>query len=135
MRYQSGTRALKIKMTPTVGADAPPTLVNYSDADYAADKLDRKSLSGCVVMINGMDVRWWSKKQGGVSLSTIESEFVADSEAGRKLLGIRETLIEIDAAPTLPVTMFIDSKAAIVKIAGEVTSTKAKHIDVRIKYL
>ena len=76
-----------------------------------------------MVLLNYMAVSWWSKKQGGLSLSTVESEFVEASEAGRELLGIRETLTEIGVIPTLPLTMHIDNQAAIVQIAGEATST------------
>ncbi|CAH0483071.1 unnamed protein product [Peronospora belbahrii] len=131
VRYLSGTRALTIRMTATAQADAQPTLVRSSDAD----KSDQKSLSGCVVLLNDMALGGWSKNQGGVALRTTESEFVAASEAGRELHGIREALTEIGVTLTLPLTMHIDNQAAIVQIAGEATSTKAKHIDVRVKYL
>ena len=96
---------------------------------------DQKSLSGCVVLLNDMAVSRWSKKQGGVSLSTMESDFVAASEARRVLLGIREIPTEIGMTPTLPLTMYIDNQKAIVQIAGNTTSTKAKHIDDSAKYL
>ena len=66
-------------MTATTRANAQTTLVSYSDADYAADRSDRKLLSGCVVLLNNMDLSWWLKKHGGVSMSTMESEFIAAS--------------------------------------------------------
>ncbi|KAG2783624.1 hypothetical protein PC129_g10077 [Phytophthora cactorum] len=49
----------------------------FSDTDYAADKSDRKSVSGGVLMVGGMVVGWMCKKQKCVALSTIEAEFVA----------------------------------------------------------
>ena len=58
VRYMSGTRALKIRMTATAQADAQPMLVSYSDVDYALDKSDRQSLSVCVVLLNEMAVSW-----------------------------------------------------------------------------
>uniref|UniRef100_A0AAV1UES1 Polyprotein n=1 Tax=Peronospora matthiolae TaxID=2874970 RepID=A0AAV1UES1_9STRA len=65
----------------------------------------------------------------------MESEFVAASEAGRELLGVRETLSEIGESPALPMKMLIDNQAAIRQIEGEASSTKSNHVDVRVKYL
>ena len=122
-------------MKPAFEENAQPVLVSYSDADYAADKADRKSLTISVIMLNGMIVSWCLKKQGGVALSTMDPEYVAASEVGRKLLGVRETLSEIGESPALPMKVLIDNQAAIRQIEGEASSTKAEHIDGRVKYL
>uniref|UniRef100_A0AAV1TTK9 Reverse transcriptase Ty1/copia-type domain-containing protein n=1 Tax=Peronospora matthiolae TaxID=2874970 RepID=A0AAV1TTK9_9STRA len=113
-RYLKGTAALKITMIPEDNLGAAMRLEAFSDADFAADKTDRKSMTGGIVMLNGMAVSWGAQKQGGVSLSTMEAEFVAASEVARELLGLREMLCEI---------------------AGEASSLKAKHVDVRLKFL
>uniref|UniRef100_A0AAV1VBX8 Integrase catalytic domain-containing protein n=1 Tax=Peronospora matthiolae TaxID=2874970 RepID=A0AAV1VBX8_9STRA len=134
-RYLKGTTALKMIMTPVHDASSPITLEAYSDANYAADKSDRKSLTGSVVLVNGMAVSWASRKQGGVTLSTMEAEFVAASETARELLGIREMLGEVGMAPELPMTLHVDNQAAIRQLDGEATSMKAKHIDVRVKFV
>lgn len=122
-------------MTPATSARKTVNLESYSDADFAADKLDRKSLTGGVILLNGMAVSWTAKKQGGVSLSTMEAEFVAASEQTRELLGIREMLGEIGMPPGLPMTLYIDNQAAIKQLDGEASSIKAKHIDVRLKFV
>ena len=124
-----------MNMTPVHDASSPITLETYSDADYAADKNDRKSLTGSVVLVNGMDISWASRKQGGVTLSTMEAEFVAASETARELLGIREMLGEVGMEPELPMTLHFDNQAAIRQLDGEATSMKAKHIDVRVKFV
>ena len=63
----------------------------WSDADFAADKADRKSVSGCVLTMDGAVVLWLCKKQSGVSLSsTIEAEFISASQARRELLGTKD---------------------------------------------
>lgn len=61
----------------------------WSDADYAAGKTDRMSVSVCVLTMNGAVVLWLCKKQSGVSLSTMEAEFISASQAGRELLGMK----------------------------------------------
>ena len=60
---------------------SPLNLASFGDADFVSDKTDRMSLAGAVVMMNGMLVSWTCKKQGGVSLSTMEAEFVDASDA------------------------------------------------------
>uniref|UniRef100_M4B6C6 RxLR effector candidate protein n=1 Tax=Hyaloperonospora arabidopsidis (strain Emoy2) TaxID=559515 RepID=M4B6C6_HYAAE len=65
----------------------------------------------------------------------MDPEYVAASEVGRKLLGVRETLSEIGESPALPMKVLIDNQAAIRQIEGEASSTKAEHIDGRVKYL
>uniref|UniRef100_A0AAV1TLG6 RNase H type-1 domain-containing protein n=1 Tax=Peronospora matthiolae TaxID=2874970 RepID=A0AAV1TLG6_9STRA len=86
----------------------------FSDADFAADNTDRKSMTGGIVMLNGMAVSWGARKQGDVSLSTIEAELVAAIQVACELVGLREMLCEVG-------------------IAGETSSLKAIHVDVRLK--
>ena len=69
--------------------------MSYSDANFAADKSDRRSLTEGITLLNGIAVSWSAKKQGVVSLSTIYAKFVAEPEVARELLGVREMLCEL----------------------------------------
>ena len=60
---------------------------------------------------------------------------MAASETARELLGIREMLMEVGLATSLPMKMHVDNQAAIHQIEGEASSMRAKHIDVRLKFL
>ena len=73
---------------------SPFRLSSYSDDEFAEDKYDRKSLTGAITMLNDTIITWTCKQQGGVSLSTMEAEFVAASDAARELLGVPELLQE-----------------------------------------
>ena len=85
--------------------------------------------------MNGMEVSWCAKKQGGVSLSTIKAKFVADGEVAREMIGLRQLLMEICVAPFVPMLLHVYDQAAISQIEGEASTTKAKHIDVRHKFV
>ena len=134
-RYLKGTRDYKLRMGPVKQLDGKIQLEAYSDADFEAKKSDRKSLTDGIIRLNGMPVSWTAKKQGEVSLSSLEVEFVAASEQVRELLGIREMLCEIGKPPMLPMALHVENQAALKQLAGEASSLKAKHIDVRLKFV
>ena len=54
-------------------------MVEYSDSDYASDKLNQKSILGHVYMLEGGPVSWASQKQKSVTTSTTEAEYMVMS--------------------------------------------------------
>ena len=52
-------------------------LIEYSDADYAGNKVDRKSALGTCQFLGWSLISWFSKKQNYVASSTTEVEYVA----------------------------------------------------------
>nr|XP_043625683.1 secreted RxLR effector protein 161-like [Erigeron canadensis] len=60
-------------------------LSDFSNADHAGFKLDRKSTSGSVQFLGDKLVGWSSKKQTCVSSSTVEAEYVAAASCCQNL--------------------------------------------------
>lgn len=59
---------LKLHLKGTERKDESPTVMleSYSDAEYAANRTDRKSVGGGVICLHGMIVGWmFRKKQRG----------------------------------------------------------------------
>lgn len=110
-------------------------ITSTSDADFAGDKTDRKSVSGAIFHVDGMIVGWTCRKKATVSLSTMEGEFTSASHAGHELLGLRELLSELEFVVELPMKMRMDNQAAIRQMENEESSTHAKHIDIEIKFI
>ena len=80
LRYLSGTRTYGITYSSNPQC---PAILGYADAAYAnAD--DLKSMSGYVFLAGGGAITWRSKKQSTITLSSIEAEYVALSEAACK---------------------------------------------------
>ena len=111
------------------------TLEAFSDANYAADDDTRNSLSDTAILLNGMPMSWSCKRQHSVSLSTMEADFVAASKAAQELLGARELFKELKINVKEPMILWMDNQAAISQFLNEATSIRAKHIDVRLKYV
>jgi hypothetical protein len=61
-------------------------LIEYSDADYAGCKIDRKSTLGTCQFLGRSLVSWASKKQNLVALSTAEAEYIAAEHCCAQLL-------------------------------------------------
>ncbi|XP_070050207.1 uncharacterized protein [Nicotiana tomentosiformis] len=77
LRYLSVAPAMGILLSP--GVDF--TLKAYSDSDWAACAMSRKSVSGYFFTLGGCHVSWKSKKQQTVSLSSAEAEYRALRQA------------------------------------------------------
>uniref|UniRef100_A0AAV1T2N7 Polyprotein n=1 Tax=Peronospora matthiolae TaxID=2874970 RepID=A0AAV1T2N7_9STRA len=65
----------------------------------------------------------------------MEAEYVAASQTSTEMIGIVELLKEIGVQMQSYTTFDVDYQAAIAQIKGEDTSGRAKHIDVRYKFV
>ncbi|POM72490.1 hypothetical protein PHPALM_10785 [Phytophthora palmivora] len=84
----------------------------FADADWAGDTRDAKSVSGAVVMINGIPIEWHSKKQSSVALSTMEAEYVAAAVAVKDCIW-----------------------SAIKVMENEMATQRSKHINIRFHFI
>ena len=134
-RYINGTKTLKLFIGSTGKSMDPIQMVSWSDADFAADKSNRKSVSGCVLKMDGAVVSWACKKQTGVSLSTMKAELIAASQAGCDLLGLNKLFGELDMKVVEPMPMGMDNQAAIKQLDSEKSTSSAKHVDIRFKFI
>jgi hypothetical protein len=132
LRYLAGTASAKLVSKQSVPGGY--TLSAFTDADYATNS-DRKSISACTIHLNGMLVHWYCTKQSNISLSTMESEFVAAARGVQELLGCYEVLKEIGCPLKLPMTLHMDNQAAIVQVTSEASTQRSKHIDIKYKFL
>ena len=132
LRYLKGTRDLGISYRQ----EFPPTLVGYSDADYANDEETRKSTTGYCVLFCGAPIAWRCQRQPIITLSTTEAEYVAGCQLVKELLPIREQLVELEIVnEEQPTTVLIDNQSTVRIAANECGQSRTKHIDIRHKWL
>ncbi|WJZ80584.1 hypothetical protein VitviT2T_000491 [Vitis vinifera] len=70
-------------------------LQGYVDADFASDIDSRKSTTEFVFTLGGTAISWASNLQKIVTLSTIETEYVAATEVGKKMIWLHGFLDEL----------------------------------------
>ncbi|KAK3237829.1 hypothetical protein CYMTET_52120 [Cymbomonas tetramitiformis] len=106
----------------------------YSDADHAADKVTRRSVTGSLVRLNGSTVMCSSKLQKTVAVSTADAELVALSETARDIEHVVNLLSEF-APVKLPVVLHGDNHASIIQAESALNNTASRHIAVRDRYV
>ena len=104
------------------------TLQGFSNVDLGGDLDGRKSTTGYIFTLGGTTISWKSKLQGRVSLSTIEAEYVAISEAAKEMIWLKNLLKELgkqqDDSP-----LFSDSQSAICLAKNPILHSRCKHIE------
>ncbi|BBN67810.1 hypothetical protein Prudu_192S000300, partial [Prunus dulcis] len=67
----------------------------YSDADWAGDPNDRRSVSGFIVYLGSSPISWASKKQHTVSRSSTKAEYRALATTAAELAWIRQLFYDL----------------------------------------
>jgi len=106
-RYLRGTSHYVLEFQANNSNDASPIV--YVDSDWGGDRMDRKSISGFAVLLDGGTILWGSKKQTSVSLSTVEAEFIAVSTAVKEILWHQSLFSSLDITLTSPTLLLINN--------------------------
>jgi hypothetical protein len=106
------------------------TKVAYSDASFAVGET-KQSISGFVVMINGVPILWGSLKQTVVVDSTCSAEYVAASVCCKQIRQAENMVQFLDFSCPKPYRMYTDSQACL-KIATNASKMgMVRHLEIR----
>ena len=132
-RYIKGTlnHCLEFKSSKTNTVD----LIAYTDADWAGDKIQRKSTSGYVFQMGGSSTTWISKRQSIVALSTTEAEYISLSQATQEATWLRRLLNDVGFEQTTPTILYEDNQGAIELSKNQRLNSRTKHIDIKYHYV
>lgn len=131
VRYIKGTRNLKLNLNST----AENKLYAYSDANWAEDRVDRKSNTGYIVYANGGVLSWCCRKQNIVTLSSCEAEYVALCETAKEIVWIKNLMKDFGQEMDDPIVIYTDSQSAMSMIEREKFSNRTKHVDIKYHYV
>ena len=132
LRYLNGTRKLGLTYSP----DSHGGLTAFTDADWASDPSDRRSITGYVAKLGGAAISWCSRKQQTVSLSSMESEYIASAETAKEIAWLRRLTQDLNIGPKGAVPVYMDSQSALaVAMGARGTAERRKHIDVKHHFI
>jgi hypothetical protein len=131
LRYLQGTKKYSIKVKRNQHNIQSHV---YTDADHASCTETRRSRTGILILLGGFPITWHSKKQNLVTLSTVESEYVAASTATQELTWVLSLLNELKISFDKPI-IHIDNQGAIAIAKDPVHHGRTKHIDIKYHYI
>ena len=130
LKYVKGT----LKLGLWYGRQSELNLVGYTDADFAGNRIDRKSTSGICQFLGGSLVSWASRKQTSVALSTAEAEYIAAGSCCTQLLWMKYTL-EDYGLKFNKIPIMCDNTSAIMISKNPVLHSRTKHIEIRHHFI
>ena len=101
-----------------------------SDADWASDTMDCKSISGYSFYFEGSLISWSAVKQKSIALLSTEAEYYAMTHAFKEALWIRAFLTFMKFPIPLPFPILCDNQAACSLSNSPAISAKSEHIDI-----
>jgi len=122
-----------LKGTLDVGLHFQAGLLNlqaYSDADWAGDPNDRRSVSGSIVFLGSSPISWAFKKQHTIYRSSTEAEYRALAIAAAELAWIRQLFCDIHIPLHIPPIIHCDNLSAISLASNPIFHSRMKHLQI-----
>jgi len=140
LRYLAGT--LEYGLEYTVPASSIPLTVApftqgcaLTDADWASDENDRKSVLGYCFYMHGCLISWSAQKQKIIASSSTEAEYYSLSYALREGLWIRLFLTSLQLPIPTPFPLLCDNQSTIKLANSDTSSSRSKHINVQYHFI
>lgn len=109
----------------------------YSDADWASDAKDRRSISGyCVNLSEGSSlISWKTRKQPTVALSTCEAEYMSLASAMQECIYLEQLLRGMDTYQYTQTRVYEDNQGTIALARNLICRQRCKHIDIKYHFI
>jgi len=129
-RYLKGTTNLGLLYRKSLDYK----MIGFCDADYAGDRIERKSTSGNCQFLGDNLISWASKRQATIAMSTSEAEYISAARCCTQLLLMKHQLedYQINANSIL---IFCDNIAAICLSKNPIQHSRAKHIEIKHHFI
>jgi hypothetical protein len=116
-------------------SDGNSALIGYTDSNHG-DKFssDAKSTSGYSFHMAGATVSWSSKKQKTTATSSTEAEYIAQCNATKEAVYLRQLLNELGHPEKGSTLIYGDNQAAIALAYKPAVQTRSRHIEFKQHY-
>ncbi|KAK2359506.1 putative mitochondrial protein [Trifolium repens] len=109
-------------------------LIGFCDADYAGDRVERKSTSGNCQFIGENLISWASKRQTTIAMSTTEAEYISAAKCCTQLLWMKYQLEDYQISSN-NIPLYCDNTAAIHLSKNPILHSRAKHIEIKHHFI
>jgi hypothetical protein len=99
----------------------------FVDADFAHCQVTRRSVTGILVFVNGTPIKWYSKMQKTVEMSTYGSEMVTAQIATEFALEFRYNIRMLGFEVDGPIKLLGDYNAVVLNTTIPSSQLKKKH--------
>jgi hypothetical protein len=130
LRYLKGTKDLAL----VLGNDRTPSLIGYSDSDYANCVNTSRSISGYCYSLGSGIISWCSRKQKTVADSSCYAEYIALHDASHEASFLRQLLAGLGFHDPNPTPLHCDNDAASRLTEDHVFHPQVKHIRVKFHH-
>ncbi|XP_028547538.1 uncharacterized protein LOC114578499 [Dendrobium catenatum] len=110
-------------------------LSTYTDADWASDNTDWKSISGFYTFLGDNLVSWTVKKQATVARSSTEAKYRALAAATIEVIWLRRLAKELQIPQHSPTKIYCDNTSAISLANNPVFHARTKHIEIDYHFI
>lgn len=124
--YLNRTKGLGI-LYDRCGGAAKIEVTGFTDAGNGTEPVSGYPTSGGVYILAGGAIKWISERQRGVTLSEMESEFVASCKTAQAGLWIKDLLEDLGFSQG-PVNLWIDNSASLKITENPDSHKRALHI-------
>ncbi|XP_035845135.1 uncharacterized mitochondrial protein AtMg00810-like [Helianthus annuus] len=131
IRYLKGTVTYGL----TLGHSSAPSLLAYTDADWAGCPDTRRSTSSYCIYFGDNLISWSSKRQSTVSRSSAEAEYRGVANVVAELCWLRNLLLELHHPLTRATLVYCDNVSAIYLSGNPVQHQRTKHIELDIHFV
>jgi hypothetical protein len=105
-------------------------LIGYTNSDWAGCAVGMKSTLGCCFGLGSGVVSWFSQKQKLVTLSSVEAEYMAASQANCEAIWLHKLLVGLFGHELRPKLIHCDNRSCIKLSENPVFHDRSKHIEI-----
>lgn len=107
----------------------------YTDADWATDPDDKKSVTGYCIFIEEKLISWCSKKQSTISRSSTEAEYMSVASATTEIMWLQSILRELKLNSNIKATLWCDNQSAVYMTVNPILHFRTKHIEIDVHFV
>lgn len=109
---------------------SPLTIHAFSDSDWVADPVDRRSVTGTFIFLCKNPILWTAKKQRSVAKSSTKAKYKALAYTSMDLAWVKMILHDLGITLRHPLVLYCDNISAIASMANPVFHSRTNHVAV-----